>query len=131
MVRVRARVRVRVRVRLRLRLRLRVIEADVGRLLVEALRVVVCLAPALEEQRTRGGNSGLRTRALLPVCNRGLARGGNSGLAPRSARRLGKSGVEAIDTRAEHGEGPRAQARHLTRGEINGDAGRYGEMYGR
>ena len=54
-----------------------------------------------------------------------------SGLAARSAPRLGKSGVEAIDTRSEHGQGPRPQARHLTRGEIKGDEGRYSEMYGR
>ena len=110
-VRDRVRVRARARVRLRLRLGLKVIEEDVARLLVEALRVVVCLAPALEEKRTR---------ALRPVCNSGLARGGNSGLAARGAPRLGKSGVEAIDTRSEHGQGPRPQARHLTRRRVHG-----------
>ena len=51
--------------------------------------------------------------------------------ARASAPRLGKSGVETIDTRAEHGQGPRPQARHLTRGEIKGDEGRCSEMYGR
>ena len=96
-----------------------VIEEDVARLLVEALRVVVRLPPALEEKRTR---------ALRPVRNGGLAGGRNSGLAARSAPRLGEAGVEAIDTRSEQGQGARPQTRHLTR-QV-GYVGDIGEIYG-